>query len=358
MLDKDIKELPTILDVVEQISAHENSLVAPMCGMVPIPPFYDEGRFNLVSDMGNRSIHYLMPTSQSPFTFYRGQNKYYDICTPTLYRPRKNKALPSEEDIAYHRIKTCEFAMLLSTHPVFQDIQRVTAVDPVALAQHYGLDTDYLDITNNKWVAAFFACTQHDDVTDTYTPVGEEFADGYGVMYKSKKAISDDIPDGFFKKNCVIGYQYFDRPSRQSSFGYLMEAGENFNDSPFFDKLFFRHDAEASQIVFEMAYQQRRFIPNDPLSKLAKDIVKSKEISKEVLENCILNFYPDSDIAFLERVCKNKGLHIHNEHRLSAQFNAKEVEKEWETWLRWGRKDLELRILPQRLVTTMRLKEE
>lgn len=358
MLETDIKKLPTILDIVEQISAHENSIVAPFCGMVPIPPFYDEGRFNPVSDMGNRSIHYLMPTSQSPFTFYRGQSTYYDFCTPTLYRPRKDGTPPTEEDIAYHRIKTCEFAMLLSTHPVFQDIQQITTVDPIALAQHYGLETDYLDITNNKWVAAFFACTKYDYQTDTYLPVGEDYADGYGVIYKSKKIISDEIPDGFFKKNLVIGYQYFNRPSKQSSFGYLMESGENFNDSPFFDKLFFRHDTEASQIVFEMAYQQRRFVPKDSLSKLARDIANSREISIEVLENCILNFYPDSDINFLERICNNKGLRIHNEHRLSAQFNAQEVEDEWRTWREWGRKDLESRILPQRPVTILRLQQE
>lgn len=355
MLESDIKSLPTILDVVEQISAHENSIVAPLCGMVPIPSTYDEGRFNLVSDAGNRNIHYLMPTSQSPFTFYRGQSKYYDTCTPTLFRPRKDGTPPTEEDIAYHRIKTCEFAMLLSTHPVFRDIQQVTTVDPIAMAQHYGLETDYLDITNNKWVAAFFACTQYDYQTDTYLPVGEDYSDGYGVLYKSKSVVSDETPNSFFKKNCVIGYQYFARPSQQSSFGYLMEAGENFNDSPFFDKLFFRHDAVASQIVFEMSYQQRRFIPNDSLSKLARSIAKSREISIEVLENCILNFYPESDLFYLERVCNNKGLHVHNEHRLSAQFNAQEVEKEWRTWCEWGRNDLESRILPPRLVTTLEL---
>ena len=179
--DEEIDALPTILDLVERISAHENRLVAPLSSQVPIPPFYDEGRYNFVSDDRDRSVVRLMPTSQSPFTFYRGQSRYYDVCLPSLYRDN------DEDGIAFHRLKLCEFSCLLETHPVFREVAQITQVDIVALAQHYGLTTEYLDITNSKWVAAFFASTRYDYSTDSYYPVGRDYADGYGVLYWSKE---------------------------------------------------------------------------------------------------------------------------------------------------------------------------
>ena len=80
------------------------------------------------------------------------------------------------------------------------------------------------------------------------------------------------LPDEFYEQNSVIGYQYFYRPSKQSSFGFGLSRGEDFNESPYFDKVFFRHDIEASTIVFDMSYRQKRFIPQDSLSKLARKI--------------------------------------------------------------------------------------
>lgn len=60
--------------------------------------------------------------------------------------------------------------------------------DALALAQHYGSPTELLDLTVDKWVAAFFACTKYDSKTDTYRPTDER--DGNGVFYSYS-----DIPD-------------------------------------------------------------------------------------------------------------------------------------------------------------------
>lgn len=351
-----IDEMPTIMDVVERISAIENKMALPFIDKIPLPEELDEGRYCFVSEQNNRAIAHLMPMSQSPFTFYRGQSKYYDSCLTSLYRKKDGNEL-LEEDIAYRRIKICEFILTLGQHPVYGEVCQGVSWHPVALAQHYGLATEYLDITNSKWVAAFFAATSYDEETDTYYPVGRDYGNGYGVMYISKDIMREGAIDDFFVKNGVIGYQYFDRPTKQSSFGFRMDKGENFNKSPFFDKVFFRHDIEDSQMVFDMSYQQRRFIPNDTLSKVARQIATSNNVTPKALMFCRQTYYPDKSPDFLERVCSLKGLKVLKDREYVVEYPQREIEEEWRVWNEFGRADLRSRILPIRPVSLFTFSE-
>jgi hypothetical protein len=230
-------------------------------------------------------------------------------------------------------------------------------VDYVAMAQHYGLTTEYLDITNSKWVAAFFACTGYDWDTDSYYPVGRDYYEGYGVMYITSWDGSI-MPDEFYEKNGVIGYQYFARPTKQSSFGYKMKKEEDFNELPYFKKIFFRHDFEASSIVYEMSYRQDRFIPKDTLSVLARKIAESKEITRNAHYRCWASFYSNREPAFLNRVCEAKGLTIKNDNVPIAHFSKEELEADWKAWNEFGRADINARILPIIPITTIRFPEK
>ena len=145
---REIDALPTILDVVERLSKMENdSLLKHNAALFPGDAFQDEGRYAFVSETWNRNVVRLMPVSATPYTYYRGQSRFYEQCVPSIFRRNENGELPSEVDIAYNRIKICEFERLLSTHPVFCELSHMISVNPVALAQHYGLTTEYLDIT-------------------------------------------------------------------------------------------------------------------------------------------------------------------------------------------------------------------
>lgn len=342
----DVDALPTILDVVEKISAIENGFALSRVSEVPSSRFYDEGRYNYVSERNNRDVVHLMPTSQSPFTFFRGQSRFHEPCIPSLFRGKIKGENATEGDIAAHRIKICEFAKLLSTHHVFAEVSRNILVEPVALAQHYGLTTEYLDITNSKWVAAFFACTRYDYDTDTYHPVGRDYEEGYGVMYITNFHAKGVFPEEFFEKNGVIGYQYFERPTKQSSFGFRMKNGEDFNTSPYFDKIFFRHDLEASRIVYSMSYNQNRFIPRDALSKLAREIDQSREVTREALFSCWMNYYQDKLPEFLDRVCAAKAWTIREDNAPIVAFSEEQLQVDWKEWNEFGRADLKSRILP------------
>ena len=350
---EEIDALPTILDVVERISAIENKLALPFVGQIPSPEHLDEGRFTFVSERSNRNAVHLMPTSQSPFRYYRGQSVYYTPCVPTIFRGKKKGVPPTDEEIAANLIKVCEFVLLLRTHPVYCVVSQNAMVNSVALAQHYGLATEYLDITNSKWVAAFFASTGYDWETDTYYPVGRDYKDGFGVMYISKDFDMQHQPDEFYEQNTVIGYQYFDRPSKQSSFGYGLSIGEDFNDLPYFDKVFFRHDIEASTIVFDMSYRQKRFIPQDSLSKLARKIAVSKEVTRNAVELCRQHYCADRPRSFLDEVCARNGWMIREDNAPIVKFEEAEIAADWKEWMEFGKADIEARTLPIRPITTV-----
>ena len=61
----EIDEMPTIMDVVEQISALENKLALHFVSQIPSPSHLDEGRYSFVSDRDNHMVVRLMPMSRT-----------------------------------------------------------------------------------------------------------------------------------------------------------------------------------------------------------------------------------------------------------------------------------------------------
>ena len=159
----------------------------------------------------------------------------------------------------------------------------------------------------------------------------------------------------FFDKNKVFGYHYFDRPTRQSSFGFHMQPSEDFNQSPYFDKFFFRHDDTASEVVFNMSYRQRRFIPKDSLSVLTRGIVDSLFIPRRAVEMCRAFFFPDKPISYLEDVCLKKGITIREDNKLSASFDQEELQSAILRWESFEKEDLRIRCLPVQPVSVLPL---
>jgi len=344
MLTKEeIKKLPTIIDVLETLSEKENERLFDdfeLNFQSPLSFFNDEYKFQMVAKSREDRRPMLKPCSLSSFIFYRGQNKFFEECYPTLYRGN-----PSEDEIIVSRLKACELGILIFEHHAFREYASNYYVDFESVAQHYGLKTEYIDITNNKWVAAFFATTKCEN--NVYSPVGEDFGDGYGVIYVYDP---DVILDSEFEKNLSnIGYCYFERPSRQYSFGYHVGKGKDFNDLAVFKKIFFRHDLKSSEIVFATTCEQKRFIPNDKLSELADDIAKSNVVSKQCIDFC--SSYYKYDKVKLEEVCRNFGLTI-KEHP-GVKWPEEILQRDLEQWNRKGRSELASRIAPTILIRSV-----
>lgn len=134
----------------------------------------------------NESV--LVPMGKWHGTYFRGQSVYYDSCRPSLYRE------DTEEKRLLSNLQFQEFKLLLESHPVINDLMFNTlrhreikapiklSINYEGLAQHYGISTNLLDFTNDKWTSAFFATTSYDAVNDIYSPI-DESQQLYGVFY-------------------------------------------------------------------------------------------------------------------------------------------------------------------------------
>ena len=57
-------------------------------------------------------------------------------------------------------------------------------------------------------------------------------------------------------------------------------------------------------------------------------------------------------MIYLENVCAAKKVVIREDNRPVAEFSQEELAKDWDEWNKFGRADLESRILPIRAMTT------
>lgn len=161
-----------------------------------------------------------VPMPASPL--FRGQNEYYAPCFPSLYRRSWNTTEELERLVQMEDFKT-----ILNQHPEVLDIQNVgLTVNYKGLAQHYGIETDIMDLTNSFGVAAFFATSRYDSQADRYYPIMDMIHKGVIYFY----------PPGMFDvsfsnkpKVTPIGLEVLPRPGEQRGFGMQMEKDEDFN---------------------------------------------------------------------------------------------------------------------------------
>ena len=119
-------------------------------------------RFNLM-ELHDGTIGAFPPNMM--FKFYRGESEDFDLkyaCIPSIYRINKSEEdLPgnrNDDFILIDNLKIIEFESVIKTFPqVKYAIKDYCNVDFRALAQHYELNTDILDMSSDIAVAAFFA---------------------------------------------------------------------------------------------------------------------------------------------------------------------------------------------------------
>jgi hypothetical protein len=117
---------------------------------------------------------------------FRGQERRYLPCVSTAARGLGTNVRhlhelsePHQARLIANLIKTDWFVGLLreSNAAKWLNENRIV-VDEVAVAQHYGLPSGYIDMTQSFDVAAFFPCCHYDAACKSWSPVAE----GEGVL--------------------------------------------------------------------------------------------------------------------------------------------------------------------------------
>jgi hypothetical protein len=243
---------------------------------------------------------------------FRGQWKRYLPCVSTIARDvganvRRLHELPEPQQarLIANSIRTEWFVSVLRETGAAKWLnEKRIVLNEMAVAQHYGLPTGYIDLTQSFEVAAFFACCRYCAARKSWSPV----ADGEGVVYS---IYWRNVPYAHAVK--PINLQIFPRPSEQWGWTYEMLLGDDFDKLPFVWKFVFKHNLEASRRILAKFSQGNDLFPADPLSELADRIINSatlplhtaERIAKDLIEDA--QGKPGSTVASILSVLKEFG---------------------------------------------------
>lgn len=346
--EENLSTYPTILDILEDVVAMEEAeqLYKMPLDRIARDDYYDwtrVGHYIMTYD-NVMNMPTLMPTSRTPYTFYRGQSKYHDPCLPSLFRFKGEQL---HKETLRSCLQTAEMIQVMWTHPVIRSLQYEGIIHPLlgfiklpimydGLAQHYGIKTPYIDLTNDIWAGAFFASTTYDGnyhpmvVSDTM-----DFDERYGVLYRLNYQETDDFRDCSKDLISPIGLQYFNRPGRQCGLVRPMHDVGDFHQLPNLERIFFRHNTEASKFIFTMCQFGKRFIPDDSLANVVQTICKYDRYSKASVELAHNIYYQELSIVEFTDVVLSAGFEI--TEGLNASFSGEVLEKEDYEWRHGGR---------------------
>lgn len=175
----------------------------------------------------------LIPSITSPFAspyLYRGQVTRYSPCLPSVFRglapgDHPLKLPPGDRArLLIDRVRVEEFALALDAHPASSYAREIgLRLWPYAMAQHYELATDRIDLTQDHKVAAFFATHTFED--GRWAPV----KDGVGILYRLH---TTSFSRHFKEQLEGIGKQVWPRPSEQRAYALVLPLGLDFEALP------------------------------------------------------------------------------------------------------------------------------
>jgi hypothetical protein len=157
-------------------------------------------------------------------------------------------------------------------------------VDHVAIAQHYGLRTGLLDLTESVNVAAFFATNEL--LRDgRWVPA----TDGWGVIYRLSvpRSRSPQEAEKDLEWMSPIGYQPFPRPNEQWAWAYELGITQDFWTLPDVEAFMFPHIADESRRWHERFSCGSVLFPPDDLADVATDVNNATELPFDLADRLI-----------------------------------------------------------------------
>ncbi|MBZ0184474.1 MAG: FRG domain-containing protein [Melioribacteraceae bacterium] len=267
--------------------------------------------------VGERGCVHLKSGVEFQWYQYRGQIKDYGLCVSTLDRCESIKAQ------LLNICRTIAFEELLQVHPfvsmakTFLLLNNPICINLTGIAQHYGLHTDYLDITNNFDVACFFATCQYRD--GEYFPIRSMSKPG--VIYRINELLH--VP--FLAKEQsseveleYLGWQPLTRPEQQRASVLRLKKNTNLDTVVGVEKYYFRHSPGQSKRIWRLFDKGKALFPDDSAAELANECKKLKSFTKEQLEKAFvrLEHWSSKKIENYEQVIDSLNIEIVEDNHL------------------------------------------
>jgi len=206
---------------------------------------------------------------------YRGQNKHFDPSWPSICRDFHHNASRVADLNPIDRARLFKALVLnrwfvaeLAKHPMMRwaDSQNILT-DPIAVAQHYGIPTAHVDLSESFAIAAFFATCRFVKRTASWEPM----TSGEGVIYCVRFTAMD-------RRISPICYQPFPRPSLQWAWTAELRLGESFLSAPTLRELHFSHNRQLGEAMLKRFDGGLALLPADPSARLASEMVAASEV--------------------------------------------------------------------------------
>ena len=269
--------------------------------------------------------------------FFRGQNKEYQNWNASIFRePIIMDSFDIETRTFYRELQLREFELLINDMPRVKDWRnKGFCINVEALAQHYGLYTTMIDITNNFDVALFFACCKYEYEINGYRPLTQndinEPHSQYGIIFRTSvfgQYVANNKPQ---QAIIPIGYQPYSRPQNQCGFIICDAENNNIPDYGFELKIEFKHDLDYSKKIFdEFDGGEKIFTKADfsPLEQHVLNIRDAKSFSIEAFEKtCDELNYPKPK---MQNDFNKKGISIGAKPYDLSIEEMESIDKDWD----------------------------
>lgn len=315
-LTKNMKEIKNIFDLLTRYGIEPNaqSLHNLINNTIVKNPQY-----HLITDQNGKIKLY---PSGNYLIFFRGQTEDYGSCLASINRIKEKNL------VMLNRLQAIELELLFKSTPFYSEQDRFIIplfnkeykyeIDFLGLAQHYNISTEYLDLTNNILIAAFFATNNYDYYANEFIPVSK----GKGVIYVQNELDS-------YRTN-VIGFQPFPRPGVQMAFAIQTKNNEDFSKIKNVDKIIFEQSIECSELLYTAFNSGKFLLPEDPFDRWSRVIKSSNTFSTNSLEILRQRYYKNYDINFIKNELHTIGKEFENRSIFFSSEDLKIIGDFWE----------------------------
>ena len=254
--------------------------------------------------------------------YYRGENQLFKKSISSLLR-KLNEQPTGEKREIYRFISDMRIAQFRNFLLKFEHVHHwhLNYSDVLfdVIAQHYGFETSWLDITNDFDVALFFATCYFDGCEKQWKPLTKEQtekceATKYGMIFHMPawRVLANNMsatiePHNKATNNIIlpIGFQPFMRCHMQ--YGYAIDMQEEFplQQDIGFEKLKFRHSEELSNEIYEKMEKGNLIYPHEGLSEF-DDVIKTIQNASHFTEDEFEYAFERSNFFKNKDECKNK----------------------------------------------------
>jgi hypothetical protein len=231
--------------------------------------------------------------------YYRGESQVFSSSQSSLHRTLK-KITDKEEALVKELVSFMKIVDFLDLLLRFNHTQEFLLLSfkcndkPIGgidllyeqLAQHYGLETTWLDITSDLEVALFFACCKFNTISKKWEPLNKndfnvKYETQYGVIFRRASWYpTNHLSDKFQDINILpVGFQPFMRCHMQNAYVAMMDKSYSLQDDNSFEIFQFRHDEELCNSIFEKMNYGKNIYPHEGLNLMDEEINDIKERS-------------------------------------------------------------------------------